>query len=184
MTPDPRPASADTGPLQRPASEADADALSALVRESFTGLASEGWTSSAVAFLLAEASPESLALKLRQPTFAAGTFVGPQAVGFLLMLTPSVLGMMFVHPLWFRRGIGRALWEQARAHVEAAHPEVKTVELNATRFAFPFYRRLGFVPVSAEFRRAGCRAIRMACWLPARALGAELPPAGGPLWQP
>ena len=48
------------------------------------------------------------------------------------------------------------------------------MELNSTPYAIEFYRALGFVPISAEFVRDGARATRMACWLPARALGAEL----------
>jgi predicted GNAT family N-acyltransferase len=70
--------------------------------------------------------------------------------------------------------IGQALWESARAHIEAGFPEVDTVELNATRYAVHFYESVGFVPISREFEREGRRAIRMACWLPARALGAAV----------
>jgi predicted GNAT family N-acyltransferase len=95
-------------------------------------------------------------------------------VGFILMPKPSLLGMLFVHPSSLRLGIGKQLWEQARAHVEVSFPEVKTVELNSTPYALHFYRSIGFVPISAEFQRGGCRATRMACWLPARALGAAL----------
>ena len=46
--------------------------------------------------------------------------------------------------------------------------------LNATPYAIPFYKSVGFAPISSEFERDGQRAVRMACWLPARALGAEL----------
>jgi GNAT superfamily N-acetyltransferase len=91
------------------------------------------------------------------------------------MLVPSVLAMLFVHPQHLRRGIGKQLWEAARSHVESQFPQTKTVELNATRFALPFYLSAGFVPISTEFERKGSRATRMACWLPARALGAECP---------
>jgi ribosomal protein S18 acetylase RimI-like enzyme len=82
--------------------------------------------------------------------------------------------MLFVHPQYQRQGAGRSLWETARAHIEAAPPHVTTVELNATTVAVAFYRSLGFVPISSEFERKGARAIRMACWLPARSLGAEI----------
>jgi ribosomal protein S18 acetylase RimI-like enzyme len=81
--------------------------------------------------------------------------------------------MLFVHPRYLRRGIGRALWEQARAFIEETYPETKTVELNSNPYALKFYRSLGFVPISTEFIKGGCRATRMACWLPARALGAD-----------
>jgi GNAT superfamily N-acetyltransferase len=156
--------------------EPDAEAMSALVVESFLGPASEGWEPKAIQVLLAEASVASLRQKLRQPAFAAGAFAGQQAVGFVLVSVPSVLAMLFVHPQYLRRGVGSELWEAARSHIEAEFPQTRTVELNSTRFALPFYLRAGFVPISAEWHRAGCRATRMACWLPARALGAECPP--------
>lgn len=84
--------------------------------------------------------------------------------------------MLFVHPSRLRQGIATKLWEYARTRLEAEFPEARTVELNSTRYAVEFYRAAGFVPISAEFRRGGARAVRMACWLPARGLGAELLP--------
>lgn len=95
-------------------------------------------------------------------------------VGFLLMPTPILLGMLFVHPSRLRQGIGTRLWECARTRLESEFPEARTVELNSTPYAVDFYRALGFVPIFAEYARGRARATRMACWLPARALGAEL----------
>ena len=100
---------------------------------------------------------------------AAGAFSENEMVGVILMPSPSLLGALFVRPRWLRLGIGRALWEWARAQIETRFPEVNTVELNATSYAVPFYKSVGFVPISAEFERDGQRATRMACWLPARA---------------
>lgn len=157
----------------RVVTEAEAAAASNIVYESFVQLASGGWEARAQQVFLADSSPEKLAGKLKVASYAAGAFVNAQMVGFLLMPTPSVLGMLFVHPKWLRQGVARRLWESARAHVEAAFPSVKTVELNSTPHALEFYRAVGFVPLSAEFNKDGARATRMACWLPARALGAE-----------
>ena len=89
------------------------------------------------------------------------------------MPKPTLLAVLFVEPGWLRRGIGRALWESARSHIAAAFPEISTVQVNATPYAVPFYRAVGFMPISAPYNHDGCRVTRMACWLPARALGAE-----------
>lgn len=107
-------------------------------------------------------------------TFAAAAFSEAGIAGVILMPSPNLLGLLFVRPCWLRLGIGKALWESARAHIEANYPQVQTIELNATAYALSFYRSVGFVPISAEFEREGRRATRMACWLPGRALGAEL----------
>lgn len=105
---------------------------------------------------------------------AAGAFSEDGMAGVILMPSPSLLGLLFVRPRRLRSGIGRALWEWVRAQIETRFPETDTIELNSTAYAVPFYKSVGFVPISAEFERDGQRATRMACWLPARALGANL----------
>jgi ribosomal protein S18 acetylase RimI-like enzyme len=151
----------------------DAEVASALIQCSFNELAAQDWENSARAVFLQESSPAALRTSLESPAFSAGTFSGAELIGLIVMPKPTVLSMLFVHPGRLRQGIGRHLWEQARAHIEATYPAAKTVELNSTPYALGFYRSLGFTPLSAEFRLNGCRATRMACWLPARALGAE-----------
>jgi len=146
---------------------------SALVHASFGDLVAPDWEQSAQQTFLDDSAVAPLAAKIEAASYAAAAFHHHEMVGFVLMPSPALLGMLFVRPDWVRKGVARALWEQARAHVEAFHPTVKTVELNATPYALPFYRSVGFVSISAEFQLRGCRATRMACWLPARALGAE-----------
>lgn len=153
---------------------ADADAASVLVHRSFSGLCAGAWEPSAREVFLAESSPRAMGEALRSPAFAMGVFSEGTMVGIVLMRKPSSVGMLFVHPGCLRQGIGRQLWEQARSHIEASFPGVNTVELNSTPYALAFYRSVGFVPISAQFTIAGCRATRMACWLPARTLGAAL----------
>ena len=153
----------------------DATVVSELVHHSFVELVASDWEPDARNVFLGESSPSALRQSLLSSAYAAGAFSAGMLVGFILMPKPSLLGMLFVHPDRLRLGIARQLWEGARTHIETAFPEVKTVELNATPYALRFYRSVGFVPISAEFMRGGCRATRMACWLPARKLGAEAP---------
>ena len=153
----------------------DANIASELAQHSFLELVANDWELEAREDFLSKSTPEALGRALQSPAFAAGALsVHDTMVGFILMPTPSLLGMLFVQPTSLRLGIGKQLWEQARSHIEVSFPDVKTVELNATPYALDFYRSVGFVPISAEFRRGGCRATRMACWLPARALRAEV----------
>jgi GNAT superfamily N-acetyltransferase len=150
-----------------------AEPVSRLVHASFSELAAGDWEPSASERLLSETSPEEMAALLEAPAFAAAEVWAEQFVGFILMPRPALLSMLFVHPQHLRQGVARRLWEAARAHIEVAFPEVKTVELNATPYAFNAYRALGFFPISNQFTRRGCKITRMACWLPARGLGAD-----------
>ncbi len=156
-----------------PATQAMAHGVSALVHTSFTELCADDWDTDAVRLLLEETSPDAMSVALQNPAFAAVEREDEVPIGVLLMPKPSYLSLLFVHPAHLRKGVARRLWEAARRHIEAMHPDTKTVELNSTPYALPAYRALGFVPLSAEFIRRGCRITRMACWLPARALGAE-----------
>jgi GNAT superfamily N-acetyltransferase len=159
----------------RSATVEDAEDASALVHLSFRELAAADWQPDANEGFLAESSPVVLRNKLQSPAYAAIAETETRdAAGFILITDPSVLTLLFVHPRYLRQGIGRALWEAARAHIESAFPQIKTVELNATPVAVGFYRSLGFVPISSAFRYKGARGTRMACWLPARSLKAEI----------
>jgi predicted GNAT family N-acyltransferase len=152
---------------------AHAAEASAVIQESFLALAAADWHPDARRSFLETTAPAPLQNKLSTMTFAAGAFSEADIAGVILMPSPTLLGLLFVRPRCLRLGIGQALWESARTHIEAGYPEVNTVELNATQYAVPFYKSVGFVPISSEFEREGRRAIRMACWLPARALGAN-----------
>ena len=150
-----------------------AERVSALVHKSFIELCAPDWEPDATRVFLEETSPLPMSVALQQPAFAAIESAGDEPIGFLLMPRPPLLSLLFVHPDHLRKGVAARLWEAARGHIEATHPETKTVELNSTPYAFRAYRALGFFPISTEFVRRGCRVTRMACWLPARALGAD-----------
>lgn len=158
----------------RPVLESEANEASGLVHASFELVASF-WDPGAREVFLARSSPLSLAEQLTKAAYAAGAFGADRMLGLVLMPNPALLGLLFVHPQGLRQGIGKVLWEHARSYIEAEHPSVHTVELNATPNAIAFYRSVGFVPISAEFNNAGSRATRMACWLPSRRYKAELP---------
>ena len=157
----------------RAATGEDADAASALVHASFHALAAADWQAEAVETFVRESSPDGIRARLATAAYAAVAHAGDAMVGFLLMPRPALLGMLFVEPRHARQGVGRALWEAARAQVQNAFPDTGTVELNATPYAYAFYRALGFAPISSEYRFHGTRATRMACWLRARELQAE-----------
>ena len=157
----------------RTVDQADVESISALVQLSFTELAANDWEPNAREVFLAECSPASMRAAPK-PAYALAAFDAERPVGFISMPTPAFLGLLFVHPRYLRQGIGRALWEQARAFIEKRYPATETVETNSTPYAFKFYRSVGFVPISTEFFKSGCRATRMACWLRARVLGADV----------
>ena len=162
------------GVLYRPATADDATAAAALIAESFLSLAADDWEPEARERFVGEASADRLRERLPLAAYAGCALAGDVLAGFIMLPKPTHVGLLFVSPAAVGRGIGRGLWERARAAVEERYPDTGTIELNATPYSVPFYRAQGFVTLSGEFTLRGCRATRMALWLPARRLGAEI----------
>lgn len=154
----------------RPATAADLPAIAKLVQAGFMQHVAPDWAPSAQQDFLRDTTAEKLAGPIAEATFAAVYEIEAQLLGMLFMPRPTLVQLFFVAPSHLRRGIGRALWEAARLHLEEQHPDTKTVELNSSPYAVPAYRALGFFPISKPFVRKGTVATRMACWLPGRSL--------------
>jgi len=154
----------------RTAKTTDAVAIAALVQESFNQFVAPEWEPQARDVFMSQSSAERFTVLIPEAAFASVAESSDELVGVILLPTPSLLGFLFVRANWHRRGVASQLWEAARAHVEARHPEVKTVELNSSPYAVAAYQALGFYPISQPFRRGGCLATRMACRLPGQAL--------------
>ena len=158
----------------RPLQASDAEAASLMALDSFERYIAESWSPTACDEYRALVSWQGLSKSLEECACSVGAFDDQRLVGFLLMPRANLIQMFFVDPDLVGRGIGRNLWLQARREIEAKFPDVKTIELNASPYAVGFYRSMGFAPISKEFTSKGFRATRMACWLAAQALGAEL----------
>lgn len=161
-------------PRIRDASPQDAAAVSALVHASFEAHIAADWEPAAGESLIADTSAEKMAVLIAASSIALVHDEGGAILGVIVLPRPTLVQLCFVAPGHVGQGIGRALWEAARARLEAGFPDVRTVELNASPYAVAAYRALGFHPISQPFRRSGAVATRMACWLPGRTLA----PAG------
>jgi GNAT superfamily N-acetyltransferase len=154
----------------RRASPEDAPAISSLVQAGFIAYIAKDWEAAAGQSFLEGTSAAKLAPVISDASFVAVCEDEVQTLGVISLPRPTLVQLLFVAPGHLGRGIGKSLWEAARAHVEETYPEVKTVELNSSPYAVLAYKALGFFPISEPFRREGAVATRMACWLPGRAL--------------
>jgi GNAT superfamily N-acetyltransferase len=146
-------------PSIRLATDADASAVSGLVMTSFRHFVGPTWQDPARASFLDESSPRAFEEMLRRATFAAVAFDTDTPIGFVMMLTPTKINSLFVHPTRLRQGIGKALWLRARAFVQHNHPETSAIELKSSPHAYQFYRALGFVPTADEQLKDGARFV-------------------------
>lgn len=154
----------------RPTEPTESEDVSALVQRGFAQFIAPDWEANAVSTFMAETSGECIRKLIDTATFHAVAEAQGQLFGFILMPNPSLIELLFVGPDHLRTGIARSLWQSARRHIDTEFKTIKTVELNSSPYAVSAYRALGFYPISEPFRRGGCVATRMACWLPGEAL--------------
>ncbi|AVR98056.1 GNAT family N-acetyltransferase [Pseudoduganella armeniaca] len=159
--------------LFRPATIADAPALGALVLDLLPYLTIDPAGKGADEFV-AHIDGAAQLRYLRQPNFRyrLATRQGKLA-GFIALRDNSHLFHLFVGRSWHGQGLGRRLWELARAEALAAgNPGVFTV--NASDHALPMYRRFGFEPTGPREAQRGI------AWTPMRlgSAGSPYRPAG------
>lgn len=148
----------------RAAEGPDAQQVSALVQQTFVAPTLPGWTAAAVEKLFAENSPEALRSRFETAAFAHVCVSDGLVVGHVNYKLPRLISLLVVHPSFQRLGVGSQLLEQALMQIAAAAPEISVVEISATEYSVPFYRRRAFYPISELIEFEGCRFVRMAFW--------------------
>jgi len=151
-------------PSYRSAERADAMAISALVKDALLPETLPGWTSEAVSGLLAKASPEAMIEHIGRAAFAHVSVDERRVVGFILCTSWRFLNLLVVEPSLQRQGIGSHLVKLLLRQLADAAPDLSVVEVNATRYSLPFYRRLGFYPLREFIEFDGCKFARLGYW--------------------
>ena len=139
----------------RQAKADDASAISELVQAGFVEHVASDWEPSAQRSFLEETGAEKLASRVSEAAVCLVYEQGGRVLGVILLPRPTLVQLLFVAPSHLRKGIGRALWNAARAHLEEKHSEVTTVELNSSPYALAAFRsaRASSALISEPFRR-------------------------------
>ena len=142
----------------------DAESVSALILRAFAPGTLPGWAPAAVEKLLVAAEPRLLCEKFTTAAFAEVCVSAQEPHGFIMAANPRLLNIVVVDPLSQRQGIGTTLLQHLLRHIAATAAEISVVEVNATEYSVPFYRRHAFYPLSEFVEHDGCRFMRMGFW--------------------
>jgi len=129
----------------READGSDAPAISRLLRRVSLRYIAPGQPQPAVQAMLRHMGVRAVRQRLTAPNYRFHVAVaGPALLGVVAVRDDAHLHHLFVSTPYQRRGVARALWRKAlEACMEGTGPARITV--NASRYAEPAYRRLGFV---------------------------------------
>lgn len=141
----------------RAARTKDAAEISALVSQLSREFIVPDYSPFGAATLLGRQTPEAIAACYGGKSIALVAEGHGAIVGVVsLLLEKRHLFHLFVASAFQRRGLGRRLWDAARAE---AGPGPITV--NSSRLAVPVYRRLGFVDNGPKWEKDGVIAFPM-----------------------
>lgn len=142
----------------REAGEADAEAVSRLILGLLGFVVADPSSPEGEAFA-ATVAPGAVAERIAASSFRCWVAEsGSELVGFIAVRDPSHLYHLFVDACCHRHGIGRALWQHARANLPRC-----TFTVNALLSAVPVYERLGFVPAGSPECTQGLHFMAMTC---------------------
>ena len=85
-----------------------------------------------------------------------GAFADEKIVGVIALRPPNNIALFSVDGQYHKQGIGRALFQTVR-NDKTAIQGWKKIAVNASPYAAPIYRRLGFVPTDTEQTVNGMR---------------------------
>ncbi|HVY55431.1 MAG TPA: GNAT family N-acetyltransferase [Thermodesulfobacteriota bacterium] len=128
--------------LMRPGEEIE---VSNLVAKSFNEFVAPDFPDEGIDEFFSYANPRSLKKRSEGSHFVLVAEPDGVLAGMIEVREMRHVSMLFVDKAFHRKGIGKGLFQAAleRIYSEGPIPEMLTV--NSSRFAVPFYERLGFV---------------------------------------
>ncbi len=144
----------------RPATNADAEAISTLVIGSVKSQLAADFTADGLALFVEASTHEKVAEKIASGYFywVAESDCG-RIAGVCALRGESHLYNLFTCADWYRTGVGRALWAHALSWAKARG--VGEITVNSSSFAFAVYERFGFVKTGPVYQSHGILATPM-----------------------
>jgi GNAT superfamily N-acetyltransferase len=142
-------------------------AVIAMVERSFNTFIAPGFSQLGVDEFLAYASAAALEERLESGvSFVLLARLDKKIAGMIEMRGFSHVAMLFTDNAFHRRGIARALFNQALERSRLILPAVSGVSVNSSPYAVGFYERLGFTICGPEQEKNGVIFTPMVLSLP------------------
>ena len=139
-----------------------ADAVSALVRSSFDEFIGPEYDEQGLTEFRHYAEAEAIRRRIQQDHFVMVAEADDALAGMIEIRDSNHVALLFVSKAFQRRGIARALLDEALAEARGTKPELARVTVNSSRHGVPAYEKLGFLQTGPERTVNGIVFIPMA----------------------
>jgi GNAT superfamily N-acetyltransferase len=128
----------------RPAGPDDAEAISRLERSLAEKFITPDYSSTGASVLLESLSPDETRDRMQNGFRYHVALDDGQVIGVAAMIPRGHLFHLFVSDSYQKQGIAKKLWEVVRDEA-LANGNPGRITVNSSKYAVPFYERLGFV---------------------------------------
>ena len=136
--------------IYRPARTGEEAAVSNLVARSFNEFIAPDFLEEGIEGFFKYANPRSLAKRSEGAHFILVAEVEGEIAGMIEIREMKHISMLFVDKAYHRKSIGKELLKLALERIKSESSPPEEITVNSSRFAVPFYERLGFVKTCDE----------------------------------
>ncbi len=140
----------------------DCIAASRLINEVAEIFIAPDFTPKGINHFLAFVRPSTICERLEAGALILGAWEAEELVGIIELREGPHIALLFTSLPWQGRGIAKKLMEAALENYSSQHGEPEALTVNASLFAVPIYKKLGFVINGQEEDVNGVRFIPMA----------------------
>ena len=142
-------------------SDDDAEAVSALVHRTFQTFIADAYTARGIKHFLRNTSKEAMLRRKRKNQLILVAEAGGKISGMIAVRKGNHVTLLFVAPEFHRNGIGTLLFQEALERMKTAIPDLRSVTVNSSDFALPFYAKLGFAVRRPAYLHRGMKITPM-----------------------
>lgn len=137
------------------------EAVIDIVKEAFDEKVAPDYTQEGIEEFYKFASKHNLAERSKNNTFVLIAYREQKSIGIIEIKEYCHIAMFFVKPEFQKRGVGKALFNEALSRISAKENGTKKLTVNSSLHAVPSYEQLGFKVKTKEQCYNGIRFVPM-----------------------
>ncbi|MEE8591615.1 MAG: GNAT family N-acetyltransferase [Spirochaetia bacterium] len=148
-------------PRFRIMNEDDAESVSALIHLAFQQFIADTYTARGIKHFRKNTSKQAMLRRKLKNQLIVVAEADDKISGMIAVRKGNHITLLFVAPEFHRTGIGTLLFQDALNHMKATMPDLRTVTVNSSQYALPFYTRLGFTVKRSAYLHKGMKITPM-----------------------